>query len=554
MPSRVAYLMRDDRGGRLCAVRLITERSDDEWSGERFGAREAVPAAEDAAGWLANRCESFKTRSIETLCVDPDGAACSWLSVTSTDATALRNQIESHGVADTDDDGFGEDHGFESHSGRFPDMPGELAVEALPMTLATGGKPAAVAARLPVLAVPDATVRLLLDALDRRGVRVESVCSLWHAAAMVWDPASPMADHGIRARADRVVASDHPVTAVVLIDPLGERLVWSWASGGNLVAAGSMRVRTAVDRDVQRLGLDTVGEIDRRAVLTDAEIGRLTQDWLSWSAQIGVAPSRVVCVGSPAAIGDDGMSPPRVGEAIAARWPETSVDIIDEPDAVGATLHRFAGNQEAGEPEHASPHTQLVSLTRRPGSTHRSLYRWAGVSMVVAGLGLAWIAWNLYGRAGQYADQRAGNDARISEILGGVDSTLVGQAFPQRQLETKVAALRQRLAPTDTQAPPPPVLETFDTLSLVLGTPGLQLVEMSLSTRAVSLKINTPGRDLQTAETLAASLDSIEGLPINWATPGYAQQTVRGEDSIRATYSGNWINPATTTPARGGNP
>jgi len=551
MASRVAYLMRDDRGGRLCAVRLITERSDDEWAGTRFGAREAVPATEDAAGWLAGRCESLKTRSIETLCVDPDGAACSWLSVTSTDAAVLRNQIESHGAADLDDE-FGEDQGFESHSGRFPDLPGELSVEALPLTLDGGGRSsAAVATRLPVLAVPDATVRLLLDALDRRGVRVESVCSLWHAAAVVWDPASPMADRGIRARADRIVASDHPVTAVVLIDPLGERLVWSWASGGNLVAAGSMRVRTAVDRDVQRLGLDTVGEIDRRAVLTDAEIGRLTQDWLAWSAQIGVAPSRVICVGSPAALGDDGMSPPRVGEAIAARWPETSVDIIDEPDAVGATLRRFAGNEGADEPEAGSPSTHLVSLSRRPGSTHRSLYRWAGVSMVVAGLGLAWIAWSLYGRAGQYAAQRAGTDAQINEILAGVDPTLVGQTFPQRQLENKVEALRRKLAPTATQAPPPPVLETFDTLSLVLGTPGLQLMDLTLDTRVVSLRLNVP--DLQTAETLSASLNSIEGLPIDWATPSFVQQNVRGEESIRATYSGGWARPA-AAPAGGSNP
>lgn len=552
MPSRVAYLMRDDRGGRLLAVRLLTERTDDEWSGTRFGSREAVPATEDAAGWIADRCESLKTKSIETLCVDPDGAACSWLSVTSTDSASLRDRIESHGQADMDDDGYGDDHGFESYSGRFPDLPGELAVEALPRTAGTTGRSSsAVATRLPVLAVPDATVRLLLDAMDRRGVRVDSVCSLWHAAAMVWDPSSPMADRGIRARADRVVASDHPVTAVVLIDPLGERMMWSWASGGNLVAAGSMRIRTAVDRDVQRLGLDTVGEIDRRAVLTDAEIGRLTQDWLSWSAQIGVAPSRVICVGSPTALGDDGMSPPRVGEAIAARWPETSVDIIDEPDAVGQTLRRFAGNHESDDREPSSPHTQLVGLTRRPGSSHRSMFRWAGLSMAVAGLGLCWIALSLKGRAGQYANQRGGTDAQINEILAGVDPTLAGQAFPQRQLQTKVDALRKKLAPTDSQAPPPPVLETFDTLSLVLGSPGLVLLDMTLDTRLVSIRLMVP--DLQTAESLGASLSNIEGLPIDWATPSFTQQNVRGEESIRASYSGNWIRPA-ATPAGGTTP
>lgn len=531
MPTRVAYLERDDRGGRLGGIRLVTENSDDHWDASSFKPHEYGVVAEAGAEWIQGKDLSGPVRSIDTLCVDADGAACSWLSLPDTNPGTVRQMIESQGLSDHDDPYS--DAAPESTTGRFPDLPGELSLE--PLSFGASGAATAVPSRTPVLAMPDATVRLLLDALDRHNIRVEAVCSLWHAAARVWDPSSPLAHRG-SFRGDRVVSTDAPVTAIVLIDPLSQRLVWAWSSAGDLLAAGSMRLKTAVDRDVQRLGLDTVGEIERRAIVTDAEIGRLAQDWLAWAAQTGLAPARIVCVGSPSSVGDEGMSPARVGETLAARWPEASVDVVDEPDAVGLTLRRLASPEAA--PIEGSHSTQLVSLTRRPGSAHRSLYRWAGIALGVLGIGCVAISIALFSRANRYTGQMPGLSAEVRETIATVDPTLADDPFAFTRLRDKVAAERRALSPSNDQAPAP-VAETFDTLSLVLGVPGIKLSNLTVSSVAVQFQVVTP--DLTTAEQLGVSLRSIEGMPLNWGSPSLDEVPNTGE--IRASFNATWVQP-----------
>ncbi|MFG0306209.1 MAG: hypothetical protein ACF8Q5_08355 [Phycisphaerales bacterium JB040] len=532
MTTRVAYLERDDRGGRLGGIRLVTESSDDHWDASAYKPHDFAIAAESGAEWIQGKDLSGPVRAIDTLCVDADGGACSWLSLPDTNPSTVRSMIESQGMPEGDDP-YSE-ASAELTSGRFPDLPGELSLEPLAPS-GPSGVATAPRSRTPVLAMPDATVRLMLDALDRRGIRVETVCSLWHAAARVWDPSSPLAHRG-SFRGDRVVSTDAPVTAVVLIDPLAQRLVWSWSSAGDLLAAGSMRVRTAVDRDVQRLGLDTVGEIERRAVVTDAEIGRLAQDWLAWAAQTGLAPSRIVCVGSPSPLGDEGMTPARVGESLAARWHDASVDVVDEPDAVGLTLRRLASPEAA--PIEGSHGTQLVALTRRPGSAHRSLFRWAGIALMVLGVGFVVVAMALFGRANRYSREIPALSGEFRDTIATVDPALAGDPFALTRLRETVANQRRALAPTNEQAPAP-VAETFDTLSLVLGVPGIKLSSLSVSSVAVNFQVITP--DLSTAEQLGVSLRSIGGLPLNWGTPTLDQVPNTGE--IRASFNATWVQP-----------
>src|SRR5262249_47416078 len=133
--------------------------------------------------------------------------------------------------------------------------------------------------RLSVLAVPDTLARLVVDALDDRGVELRHASSLWHAMALAWDPASPMMSQS--ASTNGALDAAAPVTRLVRIEPESGRIIWCGCRAAELLAGGVVMTSPAGD-GVARLGR--------------AEIGRLAADWLGWSVQLGAAPSRIIGV------------------------------------------------------------------------------------------------------------------------------------------------------------------------------------------------------------------------------------------------------------------
>lgn len=510
----MCYMARSDRGGQMSALRLVGAHSDDAWAAPAGIA--PSEAAGEGANWVRTTlAETSKSRSIAVLCLDADGAVCSWVSAPSTDAELVRATIES--AAGT---GFEDDGGLEGGShGRFPDLPGETSYEPLGEPGGSGQQ------RLAVLAVPEVPARMLIDELDTRGVRVGRSISLWHAAAQAWDPSGPASNGVARTPA---VADHAPATAVVLIDPEAPRLVWCWTLRGALIAGGSIRLRASREED------------HTGAVVTSASLGRLASEWLSWSVQLGVAPDRIVCVGSVDADAEGGLDAAAVGDAIGSRWPGASVAVVDDPDPIGTTLRRLVAAEDLGRttPSEAGPaRSSLTALTGRPTRAHRSMHVWAGVALAIGAVGVAAAAFQVWGDKGAIdRETKTVRDERQA-MLTEIDPTIAASFFPMRELEALVTRERTALAPDSGFPVPPPVMDQLEIVSLVLGMPGIELVMIDIRS-PVGVQAQVRVEDIAMAEDLDQALRAVEGSNVRWST--FRTETRRNDDKITVTFNSTW--------------
>ncbi|HRQ73644.1 MAG TPA: hypothetical protein PLU35_11505, partial [Phycisphaerales bacterium] len=397
MTARACYLERADRGGRIERVRLLGPRDEDSWTLRAADPSDPVAvgaALREAAEWVRDRLATTGDR-LSSVCVDADGSLCGWVTSASASPEVVGAMIR-QGVA-----GPGEaDEGPAPVGGTAlslsPDLEieGGASVQPLAEDDADGRQPEHERRRLAVLAVPDAAVRLLLDHLDALGVETPRVRSIFHAAALSWDPAARV---GAGAMSDRVVAESVGTSAVVLSDSRG-RLLWAWSRGGDLIAAGGMRLPRAQPRPSTEDEESKPRVPDRPEVAVgSAEIARLSGEWLAWASQLGAAPSRITVV-MPAAVWTEGGGLGGAAAAIGAAWPGSTIDAAAEDDPISATIRLAMERDDApGDPR---PATSLVALSRRPGRAHRTMMHWASAAVAAAGVGLCVVAAQVWRSAG----------------------------------------------------------------------------------------------------------------------------------------------------------
>jgi len=305
--------------------------------------------------------------------------------------------------------------------------------------------------RFSVLELHDAVARLLLDELDRRGVRVGLVSTLWHAAARAWQDG---ADHAAGESAD--------LRAVVLLESEGP-LVWAWHDDGDLIAAGSLAIRAR--RQPPRRAPERLIEAERAAEgasegrpappgnAFEPGAGRLTLDWLTWSAQLGRRAERIIVVGAGAEA---------FAEALRSRWSGAEVDAREEADAIGATMARLATTRRAGRPETDDPLRSVVELSNRPSRAHRRLGILTAAAILLIAGGLAGLGAQV--QATTAAMDRARRSALVEKAvlirdLPGAPQTARQSGFEVRALQTMLNELRAQ-APEVVDPPNPrPILD-----------------------------------------------------------------------------------------------
>ncbi|MCA9303893.1 MAG: hypothetical protein KC996_07215 [Phycisphaerales bacterium] len=510
MTQRVCYLQRADRGGRVAGVSLVGAHTRDTWEAGALGDTEvALGTIRDAAAWIKERllAGSEKTRRIGTLCLDTDGAVCSWVKPEDADPDLLRASVEQAGEIDHDDFDAPEATGA---SERFPDLPLEVAYEPLRES------PTSVGARTAVIATPDIPARLLIDQLDAIGIRIDSITTLWHAVALAWDPgarASGLKD------SQRIVASSSPVTACVVADSDKGLLVWSWSQAGTLIACGSVRLAKIGGTDHQH------------AIVTEPGIARLGADWLGWSSQLGVAPSRIIFVApgfaqSPPQEDSPALDGAGIGNALARAWPGASIDLVEHDDPIGETLAQLA-RREVG--------TSLTALGARPGRAHRSMYRWGAASLIAASVVVGIGAWHFFGRASESKNRIAAVAVEQRSLLDALDPTIALSPFPLSEVQTKIAELRGSADPL-IPAEDRPIMTELDTISLVIGVPGISIQSIVVNSFGATVIVRSD--EIQIAEQLGESLDQIGGSSLEWRTPNFVRKGDQYEATFKATWSG----------------
>ncbi len=502
----VCYIERTPGGSGIKRLRLIAAGLSRQWTAPEprsvssvdAGVGSAAPSvsvARAGATWIAETLEGVGLRRLAAVCVDSEGSICAWLSSHSPESSAIRATISQSG-ADGDGSGAGlgaarllagadpagaglgflAETSVQALATLEPDI--EPGRPALPGKAKSKGSPAAGLGRkhrYAVLAIQDAIVRVLLDELDTRGIEVDRVVSLWHAMASGWDRVQAAS------LTDRLVSTDSPGGAVIMVEPNG-RLVWAWTRAGELVAGGAMRLAAHSRRLPAAAGTQqggsagagggatgalaplnaTIGDDDEPNAaasvtleFSTAEAGRLAVDWLSWSAQLGHCPQRVVCLSAPN-VTDGSLGPEALFAHLAKSWPGATIDGAVHEDPVGATIGRLAGlgpetrkllpeeiPASALLPYHDRPREALTDLSSRPGKADRRLHQWIGVALVAAAALVAIVGWQIRSSVGAAKDLSAQAWQTRKALLKEAEkySERVSEAAPTKQVEALQTAL-----------------------------------------------------------------------------------------------------------------
>jgi hypothetical protein len=564
------YIQRTDRGDRLLALHLVGPRTADAWqAGDTATVDGALAAVRDGAAWVKERLSASERHTLATICLDPDGSICSWLTAPSADPAIVQAVAR----------GMGEGHGHEGEHEEHPGAPGVraldpfasvgsgMALQAItsPDPAANGhttgedttrkgrGGEAGQRKRLAVLGVPDSVASLLIDTLDTLGVAAPPAISLWHAMARAWDPGAPGNARGDGPRLDRLVAEVVPVTAIMLVEPQG-RLTWAWSRQGVLLTGGSIRLARgrAGAPPAGRNGTHETEPTRLEPVRSDAPVprldasqgARLAAEWLSWSAQTGVAPGRVVLLTPDRAAG---LTPAEFAGTLVKAWPGAMVDLISHDDPVIHTLQRAI---EDDAPVAAAG--TITALTTRPSRAHRSMYVWTALAIaalaVAAGVA-AIMSWRTAADARARAAERRRDTS--AAVMAHYDDPTAAAAGVLLTLEDDLQRAQAAGAPAD-QSQLMPVLEELENISLavsslIASSPGCELRSLTVDNlTGARLTVRFPGTttpDLAAFEDFRLMLREIGAGRLTWNDTGLGGRGPQGQGSgqgAEATFTGLW--------------
>jgi hypothetical protein len=512
-------------GEALSSVRLVGVRTDELWqprTSEASDGDDVQVQARTAAAWIGERAGA-----VGLLCVDVDGSNCSWLTLSGADPAVVAATLG--GREDDGSDWRAPDAGGASIQALA--AAGSTRTRRLPAGPTKNGSKRAVrhvdfaGHRMAVLAVPDALARIVIDELDDRGVNVENASSLWHAMTLAWDPASPMlagaGDDG------RVVGVEAPVTGIVLVDPAG-RLVWAWSRAGALLAGGVVMTSTTAE------GGARVGR---------AAVARLLADWLGWSVQLGVTPSRLVCVAPPAddaTEAEDSLGPAEIGASLGRGWAGATVDMAVVEDPLGATLQRLAGMDDRPLDDARS---SLTGLNRRPRRIHRSMYLWGALAVVLLAAGLLGVGFKAWRNAGEaLARGKTVRDETREAVLQGVPppanddvARAIAESNPRQYIEDRIQTHMASRSVNTGLPPVRPILSELESLSFVLLNDDIELEEIQLGDSLIHVYVYVPAT--RVAEEIKESLESIAGDHCDWKL---SYTTTRKNDLQLVHLDGSW--------------
>ncbi len=546
MSERIAYLERQDQGDQFRRLRLIGGRKELEWT----PAPDLTPqaACEQAAQWIKSALADDSGRSLAMLCLDAEAGLWTWMDPPNSDGRMVESMLRQAGgdalLLGLDAMAIGMEGGNSATIAPEIDVPGAVGVQLLAPPQpslasarliqrlrrkpAEGGSEPAEHERSPVFSIRDALARVLLDELDNACVGVGSVTSVWHALAAACDPAGPGLG-GDEGSSKGVVAQSEQAHASVLVDPAG-RIVWVWSYKAEVLAGGALRLAVA----------------DGTVRITTSDVSRLVTEWMAWSAQTGIVPSRVSCLCPETDAA--GMSPSQFGSSIAAGFRDIPVDLAVTPDPVADILSRLRGlNPQVVSPP-PDPRRALVELAHRPGRAHRAMYRWAALGLVAASLVLAVVSWKLFSVAKESRQAASALRRESLEIYRKyVPSDPAQGSLAVVKLGAAVNKLRETAPAPMTLEPAKPILEELDTIMFLIPTFGQMGLELqSLVIDDIRAELIVIVNDLAMYEQFRAAVTEIAGSRVNWALP-VTSETPDGR--IRATFRGSWV--ASATPAGG---
>jgi hypothetical protein len=479
----------------LSYIHLLCSDGEHTWSAARDdeGAlKDTVRARAEAAASFLQEHTSRAGDKIDAIVLGVDDARCLWVSAPSANAQVLTAQVRKRAAEW-----------------------GENRVGATIQPLARAVRPNSTIARLlqkektaplgtahvSVLEVFDGPLRLLLDRLDRSRFRPARVLSHWHALAAAWGGASDDAETA-------------EVRAVVSLHPNERRLVWAWARDGRLLAGGGAMLN--------------VSEGDQKEADAAGALGRVALDWLTWSAQLGVAPARV------SVVGEGGSA---LANALKERFKDVETSALGKGDAIADMLRTIleAGDQDADGGE-IDPRRRLVGATERSGVTQRRMLRVSAAAVALLGGAAFVMGFRVQATAGDMQTESARLLQEARQTVQEVAPAYANQQDVVRAMESALAAIREENPALEPPPPPRPIYhEVARLLSAVAETEDAEIGVINIDERSPTAQIDTQG--FGPGELLQARLDSnADQLRWTWSSVGAAP-------NVRWRLTGLWRLP-----------
>ena len=549
---RVCYIERADRGVRVRSARLAGLRTDESWTPPSPGGQtpESASRKQSAllASWIRDRLGTGRGSGVlDVLCLDADAAVCAWAGAPSFERPVVEAVLRQKATSGFDGDGS-QASAIATLSSVLGDR-AEVSMEALLPSVADlqggtngiagegeakgrrkkqpkRGATDGAGVRIPVIAMPDAAARVLVDELDRAGVQVGAAMSIWHAMARAWDVHPLASGAEVRAAADSV-----STIGVVLVDPSGARIVWCWSRGGSMLAGGSLLLATHAVEPAE-------GAEGHRIRVGEDQVRRLVSEFLSWSVQTGTVPARIVVLTPDLDADVEGaVTAADLGRILTERMPSATVDLAIDDDPIGSTLRRIAERADQASMDGSDPRGSLVALGARPSRAHRSMYRWMAGAIAAGAVCVAVVGWRLGATAETFRDQARDARAKVRERVAEVRPTFAESPFMREEMETELEQMRKRAMPPEAMRPAKPILRELDALSLLLSMPSLSLEEINLGPVNGVVTFYVP--DTATAQEIEAACRDLEGLSIQWKAD-IRSAAESGDRRVRCSLSGQW--------------
>lgn len=503
MTQPSAALVKSD----LASVRIVGEGAA-RWEitplpGAEVTARSLRARADEAARWIA--MQPAIKRRLGVVVVDVDESICAWLRTPSLAqpvvAATLRSNAQDWGdlmpVAS-----------YEALVSPQPASKKRGKKGELPAPESDGG------VSIGVLCMPDAILRLWLDALDSMNVRVGTIMSLWHAMARVW----PGESSG--------------VTASVLIDG-DQRLVWAWSQGGELLCGSVVTLMGAAPEESgppAEAQETTPAPADETGDALAASAKRLTLDWLTWSSHLGRVPEKVQIIG---------MGADKLASSLREHWSATRFDARSHSDPVEHTLQQLIATIDDKNAD--DPRRTLTRLTHRPTRAVRTRYRLTAATLILSAICLGLVGQRLVAASKDMAEREAvvRQQTREEARKEVPEIPPTGTAFELRQL-LEAAANK----PVESFKPPPtprPIYEEFQRIAGILEKyPEVRILGIVFDQEATGqcrLQLRAPDR--RTATEIFEAIKGT-GKPVLWTRQQSGAGAAGAFDDLNVV--GQWVN------------
>lgn len=483
----------------LSAARLLTSTASREWSAPPLPddrpptLREARARAAAAATWMARDPDA--RRRVDAVYTDVDEALCVWMRAPSTARPVIASQLRTMAQEWGADAAVLAVEPLREEAGAARTRRGSRRRKGAEEPATPAQDAPLEAPGFGVLALPDAMIRLMVDAADAAGTRIGVVGTLWHLLA---DAA------GSRDADD--------LCGVVMLDPAANRAVWAWADGHGLVAAGSARME---------------------ALAAEAAVQRIALDWLTWAAQLGRAPTRVTVIGPDS----KGWS-----AALGRAWNEVPTNAIETDDPVRAAAD-LAG--EAPVSTARSGRRSLTRITHRPTRATRTRYQIAGAALVLLLAATSSVAFRLWQKAAEWRGEAESTRQVMIQTIRDTwpeKSKLKSMASPATVAKELVAEEFRDFKPYEAPPRPRPILEEALRIAGILASrdedradnlPVVQLSQLILDQeRGNTLSFQVEDRQLATELILALSENSAW---VKW------ERAANNPNVLAPNLAGTWL-------------